>query len=105
MSDMHAPVLLHAAVDALVLRSAGVYVDCTFGRGGHSRLILARLDPDGRLIALDRDPDAVNAAANIDDRRFTIIHGAFGQLATLLKDIGVTRVHGILLDLGVSSPQ
>jgi 16S rRNA (cytosine1402-N4)-methyltransferase len=105
MSEAHAPVLLEEAVDGLDVRGAGVYVDCTFGRGGHSRLILARLGPDGRLIALDRDPDAVRAAAEIDDPRFTIIHGAFGQLAERLTAIGVTRVQGILLDLGVSSPQ
>jgi 16S rRNA (cytosine1402-N4)-methyltransferase len=105
VSAIHAPVLLHEAIDALAVRSGGIYVDCTFGRGGHSRLILARLGADGRLIALDRDPDAISAAASIDDSRFTIIHGAFGQLAERLEAIGVTRVHGILLDLGVSSPQ
>jgi len=80
-------------------------VDCTFGRGGHSRLVLSKLGPDGRLVALDRDPEAVTAAAAIDDPRFEIIHGAFGRLAELLRAAGVTRVHGILLDLGVSSPQ
>jgi len=105
MTEAHAPVLLHEAVEGLNLRSTGVYVDCTFGRGGHSRLVLARLGPGGRLIALDRDPEAVSAAADIEDPRFTIIHGAFGQLAERLEAIGVTRVHGILLDLGVSSPQ
>ena len=105
MSDAHEPVLLHEAVDALVVRQSGVYVDCTFGRGGHSRLILSRLGPDGRLVALDRDPQAVSAAAQIADARFTIIHGAFGELARRLAAAGVTRVHGILLDLGVSSPQ
>jgi 16S rRNA (cytosine1402-N4)-methyltransferase len=105
MSEAHAPVLVEEAVDGLDVRSAGVYVDCTFGRGGHSRLILARLGPDGRLIALDRDPEAVRAGAEIDDPRFTIIHGAFGQLAGRLRAIGITHVHGILLDLGVSSPQ
>ncbi len=105
MSDAHAPVLLNEAVDSLAVRASGVYVDCTFGRGGHSRLILSRLGPDGRLIALDRDPQAVSAAAQIADARFTIIHGAFGELAKRLAAAGVTRVHGILLDLGVSSPQ
>jgi 16S rRNA (cytosine1402-N4)-methyltransferase len=105
VSQSHAPVLLEEAVEGLAVRSAGVYVDCTFGRGGHSRLILARLGPDGRLIALDRDPEAVRAASEIDDPRFTIIHGAFGELAERLKAIGITRVHGVLLDLGVSSPQ
>ena len=105
MSDAHVPVLLSEAVDCLDVRGLGVYVDCTFGRGGHSRLILSRLGPDGRLVALDRDPQAVRAAAQIDDPRFTIIHGAFGELARRLAAAGVTRVHGILLDLGVSSPQ
>jgi 16S rRNA (cytosine1402-N4)-methyltransferase len=105
VTDTHVPVLLNEAVEALALRETGVYVDCTFGRGGHSRLILARLGPAGRLIALDRDPQAVNAARQISDARFTIVHGAFGALAQLLGGVGVTRVHGILLDLGVSSPQ
>jgi 16S rRNA (cytosine1402-N4)-methyltransferase len=105
VSDAHAPVLLHEAVDALNVQNAGTYVDCTFGRGGHSRLILARLGADGRLVALDRDPEAVQAAAALRDPRFTILHGDFGRLAQLLATVGVTRVHGILLDLGVSSPQ
>jgi len=98
-------VLLHEAVENLNVRSSGTYVDCTFGRGGHSRLILSRLGPDGRLIALDRDPQAVRAAAEIDDGRFAIFHGAFSRIAELLAAAGVTRVHGVLLDLGVSSPQ
>jgi 16S rRNA (cytosine1402-N4)-methyltransferase len=105
VSDAHVPVLLHEAVDSLNVLDAGTYVDCTFGRGGHSRLILARLGPDGRLVALDRDPEAVEAAAQVRDPRFTILHGDFGRLAQLLATAGVTRVHGILLDLGVSSPQ
>jgi 16S rRNA (cytosine1402-N4)-methyltransferase len=98
-------VLLHEAVENLNVRSSGTYVDCTFGRGGHSRLILSRLGPDGRLIALDRDPQAVRAAAEIDDGRFAIFHGAFSRIAELLAAAGVTRVRGVLLDLGVSSPQ
>jgi 16S rRNA (cytosine1402-N4)-methyltransferase len=105
VSGAHVPVLLHEAVDSLNVLDAGTYVDCTFGRGGHSRLILARLGPDGRLVALDRDPEAVEAAAQVRDPRFTILHGDFGRLAQLLATAGVTRVHGILLDLGVSSPQ
>ena len=105
MSNAHAPVLLHEAVDSLNVLNAGTYIDCTFGRGGHSRLILARLGPDGRLVALDRDPEAVEAAAAIGDPRFTILHGEFSRLAQLLTTVGVTRAHGILLDLGVSSPQ
>ena len=105
MTGAHQPVLLNEAVDALNVSSDGLYVDCTFGRGGHSRLILARLGADGRLVALDRDPEAVGAAASITDPRFTILHGAFARVAELLSRIGVTRVRGILLDLGISSPQ
>ena len=105
MSEAHLPVLLQEAVDGLQVRENGLYVDCTFGRGGHSRLILARLGADGRLIAIDRDPEAVQAARDIADSRFSILHGAFGRLAELLHGAGVTRAHGILLDLGVSSPQ
>lgn len=101
----HASVLLDEAVDALNVQPSGTYVDCTFGRGGHSRLILARLGESGRLIAVDRDPEAVRAAAEIRDARFTIIHGSFRELASILKPRGVDRVNGILLDLGVSSPQ
>jgi 16S rRNA (cytosine1402-N4)-methyltransferase len=105
LSEAHTPVLLHEAVEALNVGNGGVYVDCTFGRGGHSRMILARLGPEGRLIALDRDPDAVRAASEISDSRFTIIHSAFSELAQRLAAAGVMRVRGILLDLGVSSPQ
>jgi len=96
---------LEEAVDGLNVREDGVYVDCTFGRGGHSRLILARLGMQGRLIALDRDPDAVRAGSNIGDKRFSIMHGMFGQLRAIAAHAGVSRAHGILLDLGVSSPQ
>jgi 16S rRNA (cytosine1402-N4)-methyltransferase len=101
----HASVLLEEAVEALALQPAGVYVDCTFGRGGHSRLILERLGPEGRLIAFDRDPEAVEAASGIDDPRFTIVHAAFSELGRRLEALGTVRVHGILLDLGVSTPQ
>jgi 16S rRNA (cytosine1402-N4)-methyltransferase len=101
----HAPVLLTEAVDALNVRGDGTYVDGTFGRGGHSRLILERLGKAGRLIALDRDAAAVQAGAEIHDARFTIVHAAFGKLATVLAAQDAEHVHGILLDLGVSSPQ
>ena len=104
-ANEHAPVLLEEAVDALAVQPAGTYVDCTFGRGGHSRLILARLGESGRLVAIDRDPEAVQAAATIHDRRFIIVHGAFGELAKLLSERSIERANGILLDLGVSSPQ
>jgi len=96
---------LEQAVDGLKVRSDGCYVDCTFGRGGHSRLILARLGRAGRLIALDRDPQAVAAGGEIDDSRFRMLHGRFSRLAELAEEAGVSRAHGILLDLGMSSPQ
>ena len=101
----HAAVLSQQAVDGLNVRADGVYVDCTFGRGGHSRLILSRLGAAGRLVALDRDPAAVAAGKEIRDDRFSIMHGAFGRLGALLAQAGVGRADGILLDLGVSSPQ
>jgi len=101
----HSAVLLEQAVEGLKVRGDGCYVDCTFGRGGHSRLILARLGEAGRLLALDRDPQAVAAGGEIDDRRFRILHGRFGRLAALAAGAGVTAADGILLDLGMSSPQ
>ena len=101
----HAAVLAQEAMEALNIRSGGVYVDCTFGRGGHSRLILERLGSAGRLLALDRDPEAVQAARAINDPRFTMLHGAFSGVGETLRGAGVTAVDGLLLDLGVSSPQ
>ena len=106
-SEHHA-VMLDEAVEGLNVigaRAGGVYVDGTFGRGGHSRQILERLGVGGRLIALDRDPDAIKAGAGITDQRFTLLHGWFGELRELLASAGVEKVDGILLDLGVSSPQ
>ncbi|UCF75389.1 MAG: 16S rRNA (cytosine(1402)-N(4))-methyltransferase RsmH [Betaproteobacteria bacterium] len=101
----HTAVLLEEAVDGLNVRSDGIYVDCTFGRGGHSRLILARLGTNGRLVALDRDPQAVSAGGEIGDGRFRMLHGRFSRLAELAARAGVAQADGILLDLGVSSPQ
>ncbi len=101
----HKTVLLEEAVDALAVKPGGVYVDATFGRGGHSRLILRRLNEQGRLIALDRDPAAIGAGRQIADARLKLIHIAFGSLQEVLKAEGVERVDGVLLDLGVSSPQ
>ncbi len=101
----HRTVLLTEAVEALVTRPAGVYVDGTFGRGGHARAILEQLAPQGRLVAFDRDPEAVAAAASIADPRFGIEHASFAQMAERLAARGITRVDGVLLDLGVSSPQ
>ena len=101
----HLPVLVHEAVDALAIDRDGVYVDATFGRGGHARAILARLGPRGRLIALDRDADAFAAARAIDDARFTFRHAWFSTLPHVLAELRIDRVAGVLLDLGVSSPQ
>ncbi|MBY0578003.1 MAG: 16S rRNA (cytosine(1402)-N(4))-methyltransferase RsmH [Burkholderiales bacterium] len=101
----HETVLLDEAVDALNVREGGIYVDCTFGRGGHSGRILSRLGNSGRLIALDRDADAVACGMSIGSPNLVMVHGAFGKLEALLADFGVAGVDGILLDLGVSSPQ
>ncbi|MBE0612656.1 MAG: 16S rRNA (cytosine(1402)-N(4))-methyltransferase RsmH [Burkholderiales bacterium] len=108
--DAHTTVLLQEAVDALAIhadsgRAEGAYVDATFGRGGHSRLILERLGPSGRLIALDKDPQAVEAAKGISDARFSVVHASFVELASVLERAGQEGVDGVLLDLGVSSPQ
>ncbi len=104
----HVPVLLHEAVEALNIVPEGVYVDGTFGRGGHSREILRRLGPEGRLFGVDQDPQAVEAGRALagQDRRFHMQHASFADLAELVAAWGVAgRVNGILLDLGVSSPQ
>ncbi len=101
----HTAVLLTEAVEALVTQPDGVYVDGTFGRGGHSRAILAQLSPAGRLWAFDKDPEAIAAAADIADPRFAICHASFGDMVSELAARGVEKVDGILLDLGVSSPQ
>ena len=101
----HTPVLLSEVLDALALRADGVYLDATFGRGGHSRALLAALGPQGRLIAMDRDPEAVKAAHQIADPRFTIVHAHFSQLDEVLPTLGVGELQGALFDLGVSSPQ
>lgn len=101
----HITVLLAEAVEALAIRPTGTYVDGTFGRGGHSRRILESLGPEGRLIALDRDLDAVEAGSTLGDPRFEIVHARFSGLQSVLSTRGITRVDGVLLDLGVSSPQ
>jgi 16S rRNA (cytosine1402-N4)-methyltransferase len=98
----HTTVLLNEAIDALVTTPDGLYVDGTFGRGGHSRALLARLSPQGRVLAFDRDPQALEAAAHINDTRFSIQHSNFSELASVLED---RKIDGLLLDLGVSSPQ
>jgi len=97
----HTTVLLSEAVDALDIQPDGTYVDATFGRGGHSRLILSKLSPQGRLIAFDKDLDAIAAAKQIQDPRFSIRHQGFANLG----ELEAGSVDGVLMDLGVSSPQ
>jgi 16S rRNA (cytosine1402-N4)-methyltransferase len=104
----HRTVLLDEAVDALDLegaRASGIYIDGTFGRGGHSRLILSRLADNGRLIAFDKDPQAIATAEQVADARFAIVHDSFATMKQALAARGISQVDGILLDLGISSPQ
>ncbi len=101
----HRPVLLNETVQAVLGNPHGSYVDATFGRGGHARALLQRLSPQGRLLALDRDPEAVAAAAQIDDPRFAIVHAPFSALPGVLAERGMARLDGLMLDLGISSPQ
>lgn len=105
MTFVHLSVLGEESPEALVSNPSGLYVDGTFGRGGHSRRILAKLSEAGRLIAFDRDPEAVEAAKSIDDPRFQIVHAPFSTMRSALAERGVTAVDGIFLDIGVSSPQ
>ncbi len=105
---LHRTVLLEEAVEALALqgaRSDGIYLDGTFGRGGHSRRILSALGEGGRLIAFDKDPQAILSASEITDRRFDIVHDSFATLDAALSARGIGQVDGVLLDLGISSPQ
>jgi 16S rRNA (cytosine1402-N4)-methyltransferase len=104
----HQPVLLNAAVEALEIKPAGFYVDATFGRGGHSQAILNRLGPEGRLLAIDRDPQAVEEAKRkfASEKRLEIRRGPFSMLGQTIQELGqAKKVDGVLLDLGVSSPQ
>jgi 16S rRNA (cytosine1402-N4)-methyltransferase len=101
----HVPVLLAESLAGLALRDGGVYVDATFGRGGHARAMLDVLDARGRVIAIDRDPAAEAAALAIVDARFTFRRGWFSELPDILAALGIRAVDGVLLDLGVSSPQ
>lgn len=105
MDAAHVTVLLAEAVDALAVKPDGVYVDGTFGRGGHSRLILSKLGEKGRLIALDRDERAIAAGRLIGDPRLTLVHEPFSALGEVLAQLGLGKVEGVLLDIGVSSPQ
>ena len=104
-ATQHITVLLDEAVDALAIKPDGIYVDGTFGRGGHSRKILERLGTKGRLIALDRDLAAIESAAAIQDPRFEVRHSHFAAMQQVLAEMEVVAVDGILLDLGISSPQ
>jgi 16S rRNA (cytosine1402-N4)-methyltransferase len=104
----HRTVLLDEAVDALALegaRAAGIYIDGTFGRGGHSRLILSKLASAGRLIGFDKDLQAIATAEQMNDPRFSIVHDSFATMVDAMAARGVHQVDGILLDLGISSPQ
>ncbi len=102
---VHATVLLNEAVDALQVKPEGIYVDGTFGRGGHSRLILSLLGANGKLIAFDKDPMAITSGQTIQDVRFQMVHSGFEHLGRVLSESGIAKVDGVLLDLGVSSPQ
>ena len=106
-SFSHTSVLLQECLDGLAIKPDGIYIDATFGRGGHSGEILKQLGDNGRLIAFDRDPQAIEAAARFaDDARFEIVHSAFGDMAEVIADMGLTgQIDGVLMDLGVSSPQ
>ena len=106
--NMHVSVLLNEAVDLLVTNPAGIYIDGTLGRGGHAKEILKRLSPEGRLIGIDRDEEALKETETIlgeFGKQAVRIHGNFADMKNLCEQIGVTEVDGILLDLGVSSPQ
>ena len=101
----HVTVLLDEAVAALAIKADGVYIDATFGRGGHSRRILSQLNEKGRLVAVDRDTQAIAAGAAITDSRFQLVHRAFGEVAEAAREAGVQDIDGVLFDVGVSSPQ
>lgn len=107
LDKAHISVLLTEAVDGLHIDPDGCYIDCTFGRGGHSSLILSKLSSNGRLIAIDRDPSAIAAAEKFkNDKRFVIEHRGFADLADIAQQHELLgKVNGVLLDLGVSSPQ
>lgn len=103
----HQTVLKNEAVEALLADAAGRFVDCTYGRGGHAQAILDRLSPDGQLMVIDRDLDAVDdaRARHGDDKRVVIVHGSFADVAAFIEEHDMKPVDGVLLDLGVSSPQ
>ncbi len=101
----HEPVLFAQSLEALAIRPDGVYVDATFGRGGHSLGILERLGSKGRLIALDRDPAAIESGLALQDSRLKLVHSPFSKMAAVVNAHAMQKVDGVLMDLGVSSPQ
>lgn len=104
----HISVLLHETVDGVLAgRDTGIFIDATFGRGGHTQLLLSKLDANARVYAFDKDPQALEVAAQLEqeDSRFKIIHASFADIQSELSNIGITEVDGIMADLGVSSPQ
>lgn len=105
LAPSHTSVLLEALVTGVLGKTNGTYVDATFGRGGHSQALLARLEPEGRLVALDRDPEAAAAAAAIQDPRFQFVRRPFSQMSAVLAELAIDSVDGVFADLGVSSPQ
>ena len=107
-SSAHIPVLIDDVLELMAPRAGGIYCDGTLGRGGHTRALLERSAPDGRVVAVDRDPEAIAAVAGLSSQegdRLLVVHGRFGDLPAVLARLGVGPVDGILLDLGVSSPQ
>lgn len=104
--SLHYSVLLQESIELLNIKPDGVYVDGTLGRAGHTRELLARLGQNGRLISFDKDPEAIKYAnENIDDQRLQVVHASFASVTTKLQEMGINQVDGMLLDLGVSSPQ
>jgi 16S rRNA (cytosine1402-N4)-methyltransferase len=109
-TDQHVPVLCEETIDLVMAAEApsdGVFLDATFGRGGHTRALLRRLGPEARVVAVDRDPQAVEAGRRMasEDERLTMVHGCFAELADILVEAGVEQLDGAIMDLGVSSPQ
>ncbi|HMU67171.1 MAG TPA: 16S rRNA (cytosine(1402)-N(4))-methyltransferase, partial [Cellvibrionaceae bacterium] len=106
--ELHCSVLLRESVDALVQDANGIYIDCTFGRGGHTREILQRLGPSGRLLAFDKDPEAIAYGRQVfaGDGRLQLIHSSFAELSAVVSELNLHgAINGVLMDLGVSSPQ
>ena len=108
MCMLHRPVMLDELIVGLSIQSDGCYVDGTFGRGGHSRCVLEKLGPQGCLICIDKDPEAIEVAQQppFNDRRVHVAHQSFSEMRSVLSDLNLMgRVNGIYIDLGVSSPQ